>query len=45
MLNQNKPERPVTIVNGFIMHHSLDQQLVRKLGKKKNEEREMIVVP
>lgn len=37
MLNQNKPEGPVTIVNGFIIYHSLDQQLVRKLKKKKKE--------
>lgn len=29
-LNQNKREGPVAIVNGFIIYHSLDQQLVRK---------------
>jgi len=35
MLNQHKPEGPVTIVNGFIIYHSLDQQLVRKSKKKR----------
>lgn len=35
MLNQNKPEEPVVIVNGLIIYHSLDQQLVRKSRKKK----------
>lgn len=35
MLNQNKPEGPIAIINSFIIYNPLDQQWARKRKKKK----------
>lgn len=40
MLNLNKPEGPVTIVNSFIIYNPLDQQWARKQKKTKQQKPE-----